>query len=55
MIWGNATEYNCEDQCPRDQVHALVNELVSQKPDGTWIIEHNFHAKFMNANLKVSH
>ena len=58
MVWGNATEYNCESQCPRDQVHALTSKLVSQKPGDaskTWIVEQNFHAKFKDANFDVSH
>ena len=57
MIWGNATEYNCENQCPRDQLNALVSKLITRKVGDawTWIIDQNFLAKFKDANFDVSH
>ena len=57
MIWGNATEYNCENQCTRDQLNALVSNLITRKVGEawTWIIDQNFLAKFKDANFDVSH
>ena len=57
MIWGNATEYNCDKKCPRDAVHKLTNKLVTQKNGDagkTWVVEAKFHDKFKNAHFDVS-
>ena len=58
MIWGNATLYNCDKVCPRDEIHTLTNKLVTPSSDDkngkTWVVEAKFHAKFKEASFEVS-